>query len=221
MGISTRTWIFLSSLLIPHFCCYNMTYNFGQSSWCLRAVSLPEWPHQAWGPNLGLTYHANTTVGRLLSYTRKSARNVEMQFNGFQELWDISQSQCFSFWAQENANSESYSTVSHWPLLFEVVIVACCFFPRFRWRRRLLVISAPNDEDWAYSQQLSALSGQACNFGEWEASSSLLSHTTLFLVSSKMKHRSSDYSNTPPSRLQIPRHLLSYIEYKVAFRLAP
>ncbi|KAK2091962.1 hypothetical protein P7K49_031246 [Saguinus oedipus] len=36
---------------------------------------------------------------------------------------------------------------------------------KFRWRRRLLVISAPNDEDWAYSQQLSALSGQACSFG--------------------------------------------------------
>lgn len=39
------------------------------------------------------------------------------------------------------------------------------FLSRFQWRRRLLVISAPNDEDWAYSQQLSALSGQACNFG--------------------------------------------------------
>ncbi|XP_040836759.1 coiled-coil domain-containing protein 80 [Ochotona curzoniae] len=39
------------------------------------------------------------------------------------------------------------------------------FLSRFRWRRRLLVISAPNDDDWAYSQQLSALSGQACNFG--------------------------------------------------------
>ncbi|XP_006895409.1 PREDICTED: coiled-coil domain-containing protein 80 [Elephantulus edwardii] len=39
------------------------------------------------------------------------------------------------------------------------------FLSRFRWRRRLLVISAPNDEDWAYSHQLSALSGQACNFG--------------------------------------------------------
>lgn len=39
------------------------------------------------------------------------------------------------------------------------------FLSRFRWRRRLLVISAPSDEDWAYSQQLSALSGQACNFG--------------------------------------------------------
>ncbi|XP_028930463.2 coiled-coil domain-containing protein 80, partial [Ornithorhynchus anatinus] len=39
------------------------------------------------------------------------------------------------------------------------------FLSRFRWRRRLLVISAPNDEDWAYSQQLSALTGQACNFG--------------------------------------------------------
>ncbi|XP_012665494.1 coiled-coil domain-containing protein 80 [Otolemur garnettii] len=47
----------------------------------------------------------------------------------------------------------------------QAVLVAFCFFSRFRWRRRLLVISAPNDEDWAYSQQLSALSGQACNFG--------------------------------------------------------
>ncbi|XP_060090608.1 coiled-coil domain-containing protein 80 [Heteronotia binoei] len=39
------------------------------------------------------------------------------------------------------------------------------FLSRFRWRRRLLVISAPSDEDWAYSQQVSALVGQACNFG--------------------------------------------------------
>ncbi|XP_028582423.2 coiled-coil domain-containing protein 80 [Podarcis muralis] len=39
------------------------------------------------------------------------------------------------------------------------------FLSRFRWRRRLLVISAANDEDWAYSQQLAALTGQACNFG--------------------------------------------------------
>lgn len=36
------------------------------------------------------------------------------------------------------------------------------------------MISAPNDDDWAYSQQLSALSGQACNFGEWAAISLLL-----------------------------------------------
>ncbi|ELK38418.1 Coiled-coil domain-containing protein 80 [Myotis davidii] len=75
------------------------------------------------------------------------------------------------------------------------------FLSRFRWRRRLLVISAPNDEDWAYSQQLSALSGQACNFGEWEASSSLPSHTTLFLLNFKMKHRSLAHSNVPQSRL--------------------
>ncbi|XP_075052476.1 coiled-coil domain-containing protein 80 [Mixophyes fleayi] len=39
------------------------------------------------------------------------------------------------------------------------------FLSRFRWRRRLLVISAPNDEEWAYQQQLYALSGQACNMG--------------------------------------------------------
>ncbi|XP_007426015.1 coiled-coil domain-containing protein 80 [Python bivittatus] len=39
------------------------------------------------------------------------------------------------------------------------------FLSRFRWRRRLLVISTPNEEDWAYSQQLAALTGQACNFG--------------------------------------------------------
>lgn len=81
------------------------------------------------------------------------------------------------------------------------------------------MISAPNDEDWAYSQQLSALSGQACNFGEWEASSSPFSHTTLFLVNSKMEHRSLDHPNIPQSRLEIPRHLLNCVEYKVAFRL--
>uniref|UniRef100_A0A8D0GIR2 Coiled-coil domain-containing protein 80 n=1 Tax=Sphenodon punctatus TaxID=8508 RepID=A0A8D0GIR2_SPHPU len=39
------------------------------------------------------------------------------------------------------------------------------FLSRFRWRRRLLVISSPNEEEWAYSQQHAALSGQACNFG--------------------------------------------------------
>lgn len=39
------------------------------------------------------------------------------------------------------------------------------FLSRFRWRRRLLIISAPNDEEWAYQQQLYALSGQACNMG--------------------------------------------------------
>lgn len=83
------------------------------------------------------------------------------------------------------------------------------------------MISAPNDEDWAYSQQLSALSGQACNFGEWAACSSLLDHTTLFLVNSKMEHRSLDHPNMPQASLEVPRHLLNYIEYKVAFRLEP
>uniref|UniRef100_A0A8C4SFG1 Coiled-coil domain-containing protein 80 n=1 Tax=Erpetoichthys calabaricus TaxID=27687 RepID=A0A8C4SFG1_ERPCA len=39
------------------------------------------------------------------------------------------------------------------------------FLSRFRWRRRLLVISAPSDEEWAYQQQLYALSSQACNLG--------------------------------------------------------
>ncbi|XP_026579356.1 coiled-coil domain-containing protein 80 [Pseudonaja textilis] len=39
------------------------------------------------------------------------------------------------------------------------------FLSRFRWRRRLLVMSSPSEEDWAYSQQLAALNGQACNFG--------------------------------------------------------
>ncbi|KAM4700541.1 coiled-coil domain-containing protein 80 [Discoglossus pictus] len=39
------------------------------------------------------------------------------------------------------------------------------FLSRFRWRRRLFIISAPSDEEWAYQQQLYALSGQACNMG--------------------------------------------------------
>ncbi|XP_053562477.1 coiled-coil domain-containing protein 80 [Bombina bombina] len=39
------------------------------------------------------------------------------------------------------------------------------FLSRFRWRRRLFIISAPSDEEWAYQQQLYALTGQACNMG--------------------------------------------------------
>ncbi|KAM9850709.1 coiled-coil domain-containing protein 80 [Aulostomus maculatus] len=39
------------------------------------------------------------------------------------------------------------------------------FLSRFRWRRRLFIISAPNDEEWAYQQQLYGLSSQACNLG--------------------------------------------------------
>ncbi|XP_053185255.1 coiled-coil domain-containing protein 80 isoform X2 [Scomber japonicus] len=39
------------------------------------------------------------------------------------------------------------------------------FLSRFRWRRRLFIISAPNDEEWAYQQQLYALNSQACNLG--------------------------------------------------------
>ncbi|MEE6469391.1 hypothetical protein FKM82_008610 [Ascaphus truei] len=39
------------------------------------------------------------------------------------------------------------------------------FLSRFRWRRRLFIISAPSDEEWAYQQQVYALNGQACNMG--------------------------------------------------------
>lgn len=39
------------------------------------------------------------------------------------------------------------------------------FLSRFRWRRRLFIISAPSDEEWAYQQQLYALNSQACNLG--------------------------------------------------------
>uniref|UniRef100_A0A8C4NJG9 Coiled-coil domain containing 80 like 1 n=1 Tax=Eptatretus burgeri TaxID=7764 RepID=A0A8C4NJG9_EPTBU len=39
------------------------------------------------------------------------------------------------------------------------------FLARFRWRRRLFVISAPSYESWAYQQQMYALNGQACVLG--------------------------------------------------------
>ncbi|XP_061579231.1 coiled-coil domain-containing protein 80 [Cololabis saira] len=39
------------------------------------------------------------------------------------------------------------------------------FLSRFRWRRRLFIISAPSDEEWSYQQQLYALGSQACNLG--------------------------------------------------------
>lgn len=38
---------------------------------------------------------------------------------------------------------------------------------RFRWRRRLFIISAPSDEEWAYQQQLYGLNSQACNLGQF------------------------------------------------------
>ncbi|XP_056089536.1 coiled-coil domain-containing protein 80 [Rhinichthys klamathensis goyatoka] len=39
------------------------------------------------------------------------------------------------------------------------------FLSRFRWRRRLFVISTPNDEEWAYQQQLNVINSQACYLG--------------------------------------------------------
>lgn len=39
------------------------------------------------------------------------------------------------------------------------------FLSRFRWRRRLFIISAPDDEEWTYQQQLYTLASQACNLG--------------------------------------------------------
>ncbi|KAL1022289.1 hypothetical protein UPYG_G00024670 [Umbra pygmaea] len=39
------------------------------------------------------------------------------------------------------------------------------FLSRFRWRRRLFVISSSNDEEWAYQQQMYAMNSQACNLG--------------------------------------------------------
>ncbi|XP_078265349.1 coiled-coil domain-containing protein 80 [Rhinoraja longicauda] len=39
------------------------------------------------------------------------------------------------------------------------------FLARFRWRRRLFIISTPSDEEWAYQHQLYALNSQACNLG--------------------------------------------------------
>uniref|UniRef100_H3D1X6 Coiled-coil domain-containing protein 80 n=1 Tax=Tetraodon nigroviridis TaxID=99883 RepID=H3D1X6_TETNG len=39
------------------------------------------------------------------------------------------------------------------------------FLSRFRWRRRLLIISSPSDEEWSFQQQLYSLNSQACNLG--------------------------------------------------------
>ncbi|XP_032874373.1 coiled-coil domain-containing protein 80-like isoform X2 [Amblyraja radiata] len=39
------------------------------------------------------------------------------------------------------------------------------FLARFQWKRRLLIISTPYEEDWAFQQQLTALTGQECNLG--------------------------------------------------------
>ncbi|XP_063067839.1 coiled-coil domain-containing protein 80 [Engraulis encrasicolus] len=39
------------------------------------------------------------------------------------------------------------------------------FLSRFRWRRRLFVISSPNEDEWAYQRQLHTLTSQACSLG--------------------------------------------------------
>ncbi|CAL8400609.1 unnamed protein product [Boreogadus saida] len=39
------------------------------------------------------------------------------------------------------------------------------FLSRFRWRRRIFIISTPDDEEWAYQQQLYSLTSQTCNLG--------------------------------------------------------
>ncbi|XP_062384518.1 coiled-coil domain-containing protein 80 [Sardina pilchardus] len=39
------------------------------------------------------------------------------------------------------------------------------FLSRFRWRRRLFVMSSSSDDEWAYQQQLYILTSQACNLG--------------------------------------------------------
>ncbi|XP_078252951.1 uncharacterized protein LOC144592299 [Rhinoraja longicauda] len=39
------------------------------------------------------------------------------------------------------------------------------FLARFQWKRRLLIISTPYEEDWAFQQQLTALTAQECNLG--------------------------------------------------------
>ncbi|KAI9519078.1 Coiled-coil domain-containing protein 80, partial [Dissostichus eleginoides] len=53
------------------------------------------------------------------------------------------------------------------------------FLSRFRWRRRLFIISAPNDEDWAYQQQLYALNSQACNLDKQTERKAHVGKTTL------------------------------------------
>ncbi|XP_072371737.1 coiled-coil domain-containing protein 80-like [Scyliorhinus torazame] len=39
------------------------------------------------------------------------------------------------------------------------------FISRIQWKRRLLIISSPSEEEWAFQQQATALHGQACSLG--------------------------------------------------------
>ncbi|XP_078071373.1 coiled-coil domain-containing protein 80-like [Mustelus asterias] len=39
------------------------------------------------------------------------------------------------------------------------------FLSRLQWKRRLLIISSPSEEEWAFQQQITALQGQNCNLG--------------------------------------------------------
>lgn len=55
---------------------------------------------------------------------------------------------------------------------------------RFRWRRRLLIISSPSDEEWSFQQQLYSLNSQACNLGTivLRNRNTLNAKTTVFAV---------------------------------------
>ncbi|XP_051875867.1 LOW QUALITY PROTEIN: coiled-coil domain-containing protein 80-like [Pristis pectinata] len=39
------------------------------------------------------------------------------------------------------------------------------FLSRLQWKRRLLIISTPNEEEWMFQQQMSAVTGQECDLG--------------------------------------------------------
>ncbi|XP_067838488.1 coiled-coil domain-containing protein 80-like [Heptranchias perlo] len=39
------------------------------------------------------------------------------------------------------------------------------FLSRLQWKRRLLIISSPDDEEWTFQQQITTVHGQACNMG--------------------------------------------------------
>lgn len=81
-----------------------------------------------------------------------------------------------------------------------IYIVQVYFFsPRFISKRRLLLISAPAEDDYSFQQQISALSGQECSLGKCHATTSALIFDALRNVAAESHFPSNhqDGANAP------------------------
>ncbi|XP_062903824.1 coiled-coil domain-containing protein 80-like [Mobula hypostoma] len=76
------------------------------------------------------------------------------------------------------------------------------FLFRLQWKRRLLIISAPDEEEWMFQQQMSAVTGQDCHLG--------IRHFALLKLTGTGEDTSGTLELFPPSgRSQVEKEKLS------------